>query len=229
MNDNEIETYIDKIYKENDYLIFAYYIQKYGEKNILFKSNIVGEGIKKIISILSDNTMQLNSYKIKMMLSLLNIFGINILFDIPEYKSISIKSNKKHIMNQLIDYFQILINNDNNKISIYEQSNLKLLLSLYSILISSVRKDYQENIISDSSKQSNNNKDEIPVNNLHLKYDKDGIIYSLLKELPLKLNNQFEEYYCLLIDCLSKCSLPNIPHKSLIKYSYNVLILYYSI
>lgn len=60
---------------------------------------------------------------------------------------------------------------------------------------------------------------------MHMKFKKDGIIFTLFKHLPPELDEDFQDFYCCFINSLSKCYLPNIPYKSILQYAFNVYII----
>lgn len=64
---------------------------------------------------------------------------------------------------------------------------------------------------------------------MHMKFKKDGIIFTLFKHLPPELDDDFHDFYCCFINSLSKCYLPNISYKSILQYAYNVYYYYYYI
>lgn len=151
IKEEEFELYINELYDKkskdnNNILIISYFISKLGETNIIFKNNIVENITKEFLSDFNDGLI--NKNMIKNMLGIMNLLNINILFDISTFKSINLKSNKKSMKEKLNDYFKKQMENINDIKSPSTQSTLNIIFSLYSIIISSIRKESQNMILS---------------------------------------------------------------------------------
>lgn len=156
IKEEELEMYLNELYNKkskesnnnnnNNILILSYFISKLGEKNVILKNNIVENITKELLSGLSEGLV--NKNMIKNMLGIMNLLNVNVLFDISNYHSINLKSNRKSMKEQLNDYFKNQIRSINEIKSPSTQSNLNILFTLYSIIISSIRKDSQNMILS---------------------------------------------------------------------------------